>query len=586
MTRLPSALALVASLLLPLAACDDTEHPLATGGAGGEGEGGEGGGVHPPYHPADGGGGEGGAMNKPPVAECGFDVVIAPGATVELDGSGSYDPEMTELTYEWSLEGVPFEASADPTISFAAPTTPGDHGVSLIVTDADGLTAWDNMTVHVKGLPKVGAGADRTGLAGDSVALAGAVSEPDGDVFTVQWTQVAGPAVALSDPSSLTPSLVLPAGLSEPLVFQLVATDPEGTSSPDWVTVVELDGPDNDGDLLSDAKETSLGTDPTAPDTDHDGIPDGWEVGLHDMVDYAALGCSPLHRDVLVEVDYQAAVEPGQALLAAWTGHYASMPIDNPDGVQGLAVHFVLDSILADDFHCGDIFSFGDKAPNPQLLESFHTLSICDGGGQGVSELTGKYSYISAPPPNGDLADDLDEPAVYLFYWLGLHELGHSLGLHHGGLDPINYKPNYPSYMNYQFDDTLLGGATSIATSDVSISSGHRPPLDECAVSEAGAWASVPSEETAYLAAYYPMGWDVAPNGDIDWDRDGTIDTATYELILRSGTSDPGGNYPGCQLLFDTDDAALIASSMADALASNPSPGPMPVQLTQREWVP
>src|SRR4029078_5511463 len=33
-----------------------------------------------------------------------------------------------------------------------------------------------------------------------------------------------------------------------------------------------------------------------------------------------------------------------------------------------------------------------------------------------------------------------------------MHELGHSLGLGHGGSDGVNYKPNYLSVMNYAFD--------------------------------------------------------------------------------------------------------------------------------------
>src|SRR5437016_3284894 len=32
-----------------------------------------------------------------------------------------------------------------------------------------------------------------------------------------------------------------------------------------------------------------------------------------------------------------------------------------------------------------------------------------------------------------------------------MHELGHNLGLNHGGLDDIGYKPNYLSVMNYMF---------------------------------------------------------------------------------------------------------------------------------------
>jgi len=32
-----------------------------------------------------------------------------------------------------------------------------------------------------------------------------------------------------------------------------------------------------------------------------------------------------------------------------------------------------------------------------------------------------------------------------------LHELGHTLGLKHGGVDDLPYKPNFLSIMNYMF---------------------------------------------------------------------------------------------------------------------------------------
>ena len=32
-----------------------------------------------------------------------------------------------------------------------------------------------------------------------------------------------------------------------------------------------------------------------------------------------------------------------------------------------------------------------------------------------------------------------------------MHELGHLLGLQHGGADATNFKPNYLSVMNYDF---------------------------------------------------------------------------------------------------------------------------------------
>ena len=33
-----------------------------------------------------------------------------------------------------------------------------------------------------------------------------------------------------------------------------------------------------------------------------------------------------------------------------------------------------------------------------------------------------------------------------------MHELGHNLGLEHGGRDDGNYKPNYLSVMNYLYE--------------------------------------------------------------------------------------------------------------------------------------
>jgi uncharacterized repeat protein (TIGR01451 family) len=59
------------------------------------------------------------------------------------------------------------------------------------------------------------------------------------------------------------------AGRGEPLVFQ--GTLPVG--------VIDGNGIDSDGDGLTDEEEEDLGTDPYSPDTDGDGLPDGFEVG-------------------------------------------------------------------------------------------------------------------------------------------------------------------------------------------------------------------------------------------------------------------------------------------------------------------
>jgi len=569
-----------------LVGCGDSGLTATSSGVGGAG--GEGGAIVTVGHAATstGEGGAGGGESQYPIADAGPDLVVGPGAQITVDGSHSHDPQGDPLEYLWNTPTTQSPKSSDPMFTFVGPTYPGEYTVSLQVTDPDGNLGADYVALHVKGKPTVNAGPDAGGLAGATITLAAKVSEPDGDDVTFAWTQVSGATVALSDPTSLTPTLVLPSGLTEPLVYRLVATDPEGSSAPDMATVVELHGPDSDGDLLEDDTEVALGTDPNSPDTDSDGIPDFWEIGTHELVDYAALGCDPRHRDFLIEVDAQPEVKPSPTLIAAWVAHYAGLDIPNPDGTTGIHAHFVFDSVLPSTFVCGSVFTLGDKDANPLYLEAFHTLSMCTGGEMGVSEVAGKYSYVSGPAPDGDPSNDATEAAEFAFYTLGLHELGHSLGLHHGGIDQVNYKPNYPSYMNYVYDRGLGLSGDSIASNDVVLSRGILPTIDECAIEEGSVFASVTAEDVAYLANYSPMGWTVAANGDVDWDRDGTIQSAPYELIVRGLLSDASSNFPDCTLLLDTDDVGLIAMRMASALASDPASGPMLLGKKQPVMVP
>jgi hypothetical protein len=56
-----------------------------------------------------------------------------------------------------------------------------------------------------------------------------------------------------------------------------------------------------------------------------------------------------------------------------------------------------------------------------------------------------------------------------------LHELGHNLGLHHGGLDDINFKPNYLSVMNYSYQ--FVGVPTGPASNPIDYSRFGQPIL-------------------------------------------------------------------------------------------------------------
>jgi hypothetical protein len=125
-----------------------------------------------------------------------------------------------------------------------------------------------------------------------------------------------------------------------------------------------------------------------------------------------------------------------------------------------------------------------------------------------------------------------------------MHELGHNLGLYHGGDSDENYKPNYPSVMNYSymFDGFIkngLPGTYDYSRVDVS--------LDEEDLDESDGIEGAPY---GYGTAYYcdtdssrrdrldwtaPIDW----NCDNDTDDDGEINVNKNEgAILLNGFED------------------------------------------------
>src|SRR5262249_4202145 len=81
------------------------------------------------------------------------------------------------------------------------------------------------------------------------------------------------------------------------------------------------------------------------------------------------------------------------------------------------------------------------------------------GRGEGGNGIAGNDFYVSlggaCDPPCGDIdgdgTDDTFVGTVAQQATSFMHELGHNLGLGHGGGDDINSKPNYQSVMNYDF---------------------------------------------------------------------------------------------------------------------------------------
>ncbi|MCX7943402.1 MAG: PKD domain-containing protein [Deltaproteobacteria bacterium] len=84
-------------------------------------------------------------QNRVPIAFAGFDRTVAINFSspeeVELDGTGSYDPDSDVLTYNWQIEHIPKKSSlskianSDRPLASFIPDAEGDFIFSLVVSD-------------------------------------------------------------------------------------------------------------------------------------------------------------------------------------------------------------------------------------------------------------------------------------------------------------------------------------------------------------------------------------------------------------------------------------------------------------------
>ncbi|AOW80089.1 hypothetical protein HTSR_0904 [Halodesulfurarchaeum formicicum] len=95
------------------------------------------------------------AENSPPVADAGASQTVEEGTTVQLDGSGSSDPDGDALRYAWSQTGGPtvsLSGSTSEMPTFTAPPVdePATLTFALTVDDDRGETDTDTTTVTVE----------------------------------------------------------------------------------------------------------------------------------------------------------------------------------------------------------------------------------------------------------------------------------------------------------------------------------------------------------------------------------------------------------------------------------------------------
>lgn len=115
----------------------------------------------------------------------------------------------------------------------------------------------------------------------------------------------------------------------------------------------------------------------------------------------------------------------------------------------------------------------------------------------------------------------------YLYSASLLHELGHAFGFGHGGSlpgygwDDANYKPNYPSVMNYRFQFCGVDFAGGVPVMD--FSHGLLIPLAERGLFEPDGLGTVRSARVIHCIGFTQVPSAEYPH-NVDWNRDGHLD--------------------------------------------------------------
>ena len=233
-----------------------------------------------------------------------------------------------------------------------------------------------------------------------------------------------------------------------------------------------------------------------AADADSDGIPDSAEVpgGTYAGLDLYALGARAGRKDIFIEFDYatyQAKdLSTDELKTYSYQPHEASLRmVAAAFAKKNIAVHFDVGAAYSSTFNPA-MFNLGGGNPIPtevnnacidfkevvdeqnrclnfkgvksQYLDirrryifhyGLHGRNIQDERAIGIAELSGNdMAYAFSTWTNGQGMQEKDfNKYVNGLASLIMHELGHNLGLNHGGHDDHAYKPNHHSVMNYTY---------------------------------------------------------------------------------------------------------------------------------------
>jgi hypothetical protein len=233
-------------------------------------------------------------------------------------------------------------------------------------------------------------------------------------------------------------------------------------------------------------------------------------LGTLDGLDLPGLGVSPLIKTILVEYDWfddsghshRPTAQMMDSLSAAFDREGIQLINDYGQG----SAPFDGGNMISDAD--GDVDAFGSEYAaykaanlasnrNGYFHYAMHPHSYNGGTSSGMSNGIPAEDLINATL---NFSTNYQKVAGTI-----MHELGHNLGLRHGGNENQNYKPNYNSIMSYQYQfygvDT---NCTILGNGLLDYSSGTRPSLDENALDESLGIC----EDTAPVNALWKTDWN------------------------------------------------------------------------------
>ncbi|HET8757307.1 MAG TPA: hypothetical protein VFM58_14915, partial [Solirubrobacteraceae bacterium] len=280
-----------------------------------------------------------------------------------------------------------------------------------------------------------------------------------------------------------------------------------------------------------------------AADSDGDGLLDSWETdGTPDGLDLPAMGADALHKDIFLEVDHMTGHALSQTAVDRVVAAFAAAPVGNPDGDGGITLHVdngpasrmdpttgaawgadsdadelphqpVLGSLNGNSYDWSAFDAVKASNFQPERADAFHYLVSGHRYGSptedssGISRGFGASDLIVTLGPVFEPAESsgtVEQQAGTI-----MHELGHNLGLRHGGDDDGNYEPNRLSIMNYAFQFTGLPRVDGTRVLDYARLA---VDLDERALSESrGFGLAAGTEPAAWLTLFQ------CPDGALQW---------------------------------------------------------------------